>query len=79
MIINQSRLVAPCRYCNDRKVGCHSTCELYIEYRKKLDEENALRNHSKHLHMEANQIEVERIMAVKTGKMYDRRPRKSKS
>ena len=28
---------APCKDCPDRVVGCHSTCEKYIEYRKERD------------------------------------------
>lgn len=30
----------PCRGCQFREVGCHSKCESYLEYRKKLDEQN---------------------------------------
>lgn len=29
-----------CRNCKHRTVGCHSVCEDYISYRKKLDEYN---------------------------------------
>lgn len=36
MIIN-----GPCQGCADRYVGCHSKCELYISFRKELDEEKA--------------------------------------
>ena len=31
---------APCKDCPDRKVGCHSTCEKYLEFRKERDELN---------------------------------------
>jgi hypothetical protein len=31
---------APCKDCPDRKVGCHSTCEKYILFRKERDELN---------------------------------------
>lgn len=27
-----------CKDCPDRHVGCHSDCERYLEFRKKLDE-----------------------------------------
>lgn len=30
----------PCYKCKDRKVGCHSTCQRYIEFRKALDAAN---------------------------------------
>ena len=26
------KAISPCYKCADRKVGCHSTCELYQEY-----------------------------------------------
>ena len=29
----------PCYLCPDRTMGCHSKCELYIEYSKKLEKE----------------------------------------
>lgn len=29
---------APCKDCPDRFVGCHSTCDKYIEFRKQRDE-----------------------------------------
>lgn len=30
--------VSPCMDCEDRIVGCHSTCEKYIAYRKDLSQ-----------------------------------------
>lgn len=30
----------PCLDCDERYIGCHSDCPKYLEYRKKLDEEN---------------------------------------
>lgn len=27
-----------CRNCTERFIGCHSTCESYLEYRKAQDE-----------------------------------------
>lgn len=29
-----------CKNCNDRKLGCHATCEKYKEYKTKTDEMN---------------------------------------
>lgn len=37
-------LVNSCRDCADRKVGCHSTCEKYKQFRAKLDEINEKRH-----------------------------------
>ena len=31
---------APCKDCPDRQVGCHSTCEKYLTFRKKRNELN---------------------------------------
>lgn len=25
---------SPCRFCTDRKIGCHGHCEVYQEYAK---------------------------------------------
>lgn len=30
-----------CVDCKDRHIGCHSTCERYISFRKEKDAENA--------------------------------------
>lgn len=27
-----ARLIAPCKNCTDRVVGCHSVCNEYLEY-----------------------------------------------
>lgn len=29
-----------CKNCTRRELGCHSKCEIYIEYRKAKDERN---------------------------------------
>lgn len=34
---------APCKDCPDRQVGCHSTCEKYIEFKKEADEQRLKR------------------------------------
>lgn len=28
---------APCKDCPNRQIGCHSTCEKYLEFRKEVD------------------------------------------
>ena len=33
-------ILAPCKDCPDRYVGCHSKCEKYLSFRKKLNEHN---------------------------------------
>lgn len=32
------KTTAPCRFCQDRELGCHATCEKYIAFK---DERNA--------------------------------------
>lgn len=33
-----SLIIAPCKGCEDRKMGCHSKCEKYIEWKKATEE-----------------------------------------
>lgn len=33
----------PCKGCEERQIGCHSTCERYKAFRADLDEQNAKR------------------------------------
>lgn len=41
---------APCKGCEERVLGCHSTCEKYIEYAKAQEEYRQARNKAKILH-----------------------------
>ena len=34
---------SPCKDCKDRHEKCHTTCELYLEYREKLMQEREKR------------------------------------
>lgn len=36
----KKNLLAPCKNCPDRYVGCHSQCESYKKFRKLKDIEN---------------------------------------
>ena len=31
---------APCKNCEDRCVGCHSSCQRYITFKHEIDEKN---------------------------------------
>lgn len=33
---------SPCYNCDERAVGCHSECDLYLTYRRALDKYNEL-------------------------------------
>lgn len=32
----------PCRHCEERKLGCHSTCKKYIEWKNLKEDENKI-------------------------------------
>lgn len=35
-----SEIKCACKNCNDRKVGCHATCEKYKKFKEKTSEMN---------------------------------------
>ena len=37
-LINNNRPQSPCKECENRYVGCHSTCEDYLDFRGRSDE-----------------------------------------
>lgn len=38
-----SRISSPCYHCVERKAMCHSTCTRYSQYRKELEQDNAIK------------------------------------
>ena len=38
--MNEFNQNCPCKKCTERHQGCHSSCELYITWRKDLDKKN---------------------------------------
>lgn len=36
------KIIAPCKGCEDKELYCHSTCERYLDFVKKKDEEKAM-------------------------------------
>ena len=55
---------APCKDCPNRQVGCHSTCEKYIEYKKESDrirEEKHAQNELKQFDRERSQQRYKRL------------------
>ena len=44
---NMSNLKSPCKDCQLRKVGCHSTCSDYIKYSKLCEEQAEIRRKAK--------------------------------
>ena len=37
-LVNNNRPQSPCKGCENRYVGCHSTCEDYLDFRGRSDE-----------------------------------------
>lgn len=37
-------VMSPCKGCEDRCIGCHSTCGDYAEYKAKLERNRELQN-----------------------------------
>lgn len=35
---------SPCYGCTERKVGCHSNCDTYLDFQQKVKEQNAKRD-----------------------------------
>ena len=52
---------SPCLNCKDRAVGCHGTCERYLESVAKMKEAKEKQHVEKMLH----DIEVERSLRVR--------------
>ena len=33
-------MMSPCKECGNRYVGCHADCSLYMDFRKRLNDQN---------------------------------------
>lgn len=53
-------ITGPCLNCKDRSVGCHSTCDKYINFRKELD------NHNEKIHNEKELANANRSYVIKS-------------
>lgn len=67
------RLVAPCKGCEQREVGCHVWCEKYIEFRRLKDEQNEEIKRANEVNQALNDIERKRRISLATGRMRKRR------
>lgn len=36
-------MIAPCKDCKERKLGCHANCEKYLEFRSHQDSINRIK------------------------------------
>lgn len=68
-----TRLIAPCKDCEERQIGCHSTCEKYLQYRALKDKQNKDRVKQAFQDWEQNEIERERKRKMATGKFGGRK------
>ena len=57
-----------CRYCDDRVVGCHSTCEKYIEAKAKHDEINNRKREDIMITGTLNVLTAKKFSAIHSGK-----------
>ena len=57
-----------CRYCDDRVVGCHSTCEKYIEAKAKHDEINKRKREDIMITGTLNVLTAKKFSAIHSGK-----------
>lgn len=67
-----TRLIAPCKGCDKREVGCHAACEEYIAFRKAKDKLNAELKKKAMQEQEQNDIEKSRKKRMATGTFYRR-------
>lgn len=51
----------PCKGCDERQIGCHSTCERYKAFRAALNEQNAKRAEIRSVD-DAKAMSVERLI-----------------
>lgn len=65
-----TKLVAPCRGCEKREVGCHAICEGYLTYRKLKDEQKAEMVKIAKQEQIQNDIERDRKKKIATGKFW---------
>ena len=62
------RLFDCCRYCEDRVVGCHSTCEKYISAKTKHDEINKRRRDYVAIEGHPNHMTAKKFEAIHKSK-----------
>lgn len=67
-----TRLIAPCKGCDKREVGCHAVCKEYIAFRKAKDKLNAELKKKAMQEQEQNDIEKSRKKRMATGTFYRR-------
>ena len=52
---------SPCKDCKERQVGCHSTCEKYLEWNKAWVENKTEISKQRYLAKQLNSHEIETV------------------
>ena len=56
---------SPCKDCTERQVGCHSTCEKYLEWNKKWVDNKIKISEKKYLMKQIDSHEIETTYKAK--------------
>ncbi len=64
--------MSPCKDCEDRHNGCHSTCEDYKVFRREIDKVNNLRNKAKSKESTYTDYKIDGINKELKRKRYER-------
>ena len=68
---------APCLDCPDRKVGCHSECPKYAEFKREVDESRAMVNKALMAEGKIARYVKENVARTKKNSQFDRKCRRS--
>lgn len=63
-----AKIKSPCLDCDDRVVGCHSSCEKYAAYRAEIDTDKSVITEVKTKENLIYSYKVESIKRMKRGK-----------
>lgn len=55
----------PCYCCDDRKIGCNSSCAAYAAWRRNYDADLLAKSVGKAAHMEGVRIQIKRSDRIK--------------
>lgn len=61
-------MTCPCKGCMDRKVGCHSKCSKYIEWKAEWDRRKNMITEAKIFEYEVGEIKVAGLKRMQKGR-----------
>lgn len=62
-----------CKDCTDRQIGCHATCERYLEQKKRNEEEVDRAHEYKMVDLEYSKLSQEHLRRLVKKKVRNRR------